>query len=87
MEGSSPPRPITPLSRFDAVHRMPPSVVLAGQVGCPVCLVASCLVGCAWWNDRENDHLSSDRWLVKALDLACRFTIRNAPETDGGHNA
>jgi hypothetical protein len=43
------------------------------------------------WNDqqhdRENDHLSSDRWLVKALDLGCRFTIRNAPETDGGHYA
>jgi hypothetical protein len=75
------------MSRFGAVHRMPPSVVLAGQVGCPVCLVASSLVGCAWWNDRKNDHLSSDRWLVKALDLACRFTIRNAPETDGGHNA
>jgi hypothetical protein len=75
------------MSRFLTVHEAARSTVLAGQVGCPVRLVASRLAGCAWWNDRENDHLSSDRWLVSALDLACRFTIRNAPETDGGHTA
>jgi hypothetical protein len=44
------------MSRFPAVQRIGSSVVLAGQVDCPVCLVASCLAGCPWWNDRENDR-------------------------------
>jgi len=44
------------MSRFSTVHRIPPSVVLAGQVGCLVRLVASRLAGCPWWNDCENDR-------------------------------
>jgi hypothetical protein len=47
------------MSRFPVVQRIGPSVVLAGQVRCPVCLVASCLAGCVWWNDRENDRQRS----------------------------
>jgi hypothetical protein len=35
---------------------MAAGVILAGQVGCAVCLVAFCLAGCAWWNDRKNDR-------------------------------
>ena len=35
------------MSRFSAVQRIGPTVVVAGQVGCPVRLVASCLAGCA----------------------------------------
>jgi hypothetical protein len=38
------------MSRFAAVHRVPPSDIVAGQVGWPVRLVASRLAGYAWWN-------------------------------------
>src|SRR5205809_4199989 len=41
------------MSRFTVVHRIAPRAVLAGQVDCPVRLVASRLAGCAWWNDCE----------------------------------
>jgi len=44
------------MSRFIAVQRVTPGVVLAGQVGCPVRLVASRLVSCPWWNDWQNDQ-------------------------------
>ena len=50
-------RPI--MSRFMAVQRMGSSVVLAGQVGYPVRLVASSLVGSARWNDCENDQAAT----------------------------
>src|SRR5829696_4953037 len=42
------------MSRFIAVQRVTPGVVLAGQVGCPVRLVASRLVSCPWWNDQPD---------------------------------
>jgi hypothetical protein len=45
------------MSRFPAVYRVAPSVILAGQVGSLVRLVASRRPGCPWWNDRENDRL------------------------------
>lgn len=51
------------MRRFSAVHRIPPGVVLAGQVGCAVCLVISGLASCAWWNDCENDRRSPS-WVV-----------------------
>ena len=44
------------MSRFPAVHRIAPSVILAGQVRFPVRLDASSLGSCPWWNDRENDQ-------------------------------
>ena len=72
------------MSRFSAVHRIPPSVVLTGQVGCTVRLVACCLAGCAWWNDRENDRHRLPGWWENEPG-AFQPEDRNAPETDGGH--
>src|SRR5215217_9129097 len=50
-------------SRFSTVRWMTPGVVLAGRVGGLVRLVASCLSGCPWRNDRENDHPPASEWL------------------------
>src|SRR5215208_711356 len=47
---------------------MTPGVVLAGRVGGLIRLVASCLSGCPWRNDRENDHPPASEWL-RALGL------------------
>lgn len=44
------------MSRFPTVQRVAVSAILTAQVGYAVRLVASRLVRCAWWNDRENDR-------------------------------
>jgi hypothetical protein len=68
------------MSRFSAAQGMAPGVVLAGQVGCPVYLVVSCLAGCPWWNDREHD-----RRRLPGVSRALRSVIRNGGETEAGH--
>ena len=50
------------MSRFPAVHRMAAGVILAGQVRFPVRLDASSLGSCPWWNDRENDCETAQRF-------------------------
>jgi len=51
--------PLPDYESFSAVQWIGSSVVLAGQVDCPVRLVASRLASCAWWNDRENEQVSN----------------------------
>jgi RNA polymerase sigma-70 factor (ECF subfamily) len=58
------------MSRFTGVQRIAPSVVLAGQVNCPVYLVASCLAGYPWWNDHRNDLRRSLRISSRRSNLA-----------------
>ena len=72
------------MSRFGAVHSIVARVVLAGQIGCAVCLVASSLSGYYWWNDRENDRHRLPGWWENEPG-AFQPEDHNAPETDGGH--
>ena len=44
------------MRRLRALQRIPLGIVLAGQVDYPFCLVASCLGGHPWGNDREHDR-------------------------------
>ena len=78
------------MSRFTAVQGMAPGVVLAGQVGWTIRLVASCLVGYARWNDRQNDRRHPGSWqtsLSRLRATAGTERLIHGPVEPGGEVA